>query len=634
MAKHKQLVLAFFDTEAAAQTAADSLTKWDKANKDVKAGAVGVLVKDDKGNVKQELLGPRAAGKGAGIGLILGIIAAIPTGGLSLLAGVAGGAVGGGIIGAFFHKHLGLKKEDLERIGKEFDGGKAAVGVLVPDDEAAAFTAKLAELGGKPEAHQVSAEGEEQVAAVAEKHEVSAAAPAAAAGAAVASAAVSEQVKFAGEAWIYGYPFVYGLDELAKFPAGTATLIPGGGVHPFNQFGNARELLGPDAKFVSPNNDTLYTLAPFDVSVGPVELHVPGTQGRYYVLQFIDAWSNNFAYIGRRATGTDEAKYLFVPWGWKGDVPAGIKDVVYAPTNVGLIGGRIQVHGEPDAPAVHTLQDQFTLKQLDPNAAPKGIPKPDARVSGDLVWWEKLRVYLAAFPPPDEDAPFLAILDKLGVTAKESPYINPDPALAQTLVAGAKAAQAQLEQFIKAGGAPPVNGWRSAAHLFDYNRFRLGIGTIDSDEWKIADAKKAYVTRAVAARLGLWGNHGYEADYFLVFTDADNQQLTGDHKYALRLPSAPPVDAFWSLTMYNIPEFYLVANPINRYSIGSATPGLVTAADGSITLYMQKDSPGADKESNWLPAPAGPFRPIMRMYAPKKEVFDGTYVLPAIKRVE
>ena len=142
------------------------------------------------------------------------------------------------------------------------------------------------------------------------------------------------------------------------------------------------------------------------------------------------------------------------------------------------------------------------------------------------------------------------------------------------------------------------------------------------------------MTRAVAARAGLWGNHGYEANYEWIYVDADNQPLSSEHRYELNLPIPPPVDAFWSLTMYDAHEFHLVANAINRYSIGDRTSGLKYGADGSVTIYMQKESPGADKESNWLPTPqTGGFRPIMRMYQPKQPVMDGSYLLPAIKRV-
>jgi hypothetical protein len=130
-----------------------------------------------------------------------------------------------------------------------------------------------------------------------------------------------------------------------------------------------------------------------------------------------------------------------------------------------------------------------------------------------------------------------------------------------------------------------------------------------------------------------YGNHGYEADYEIVYVDADGEQLNGSGRYELRLDAMPPVDAFWSLTMYDVPRFLLVANPIDRYSIGDRTPGLDIDDDGSLTIYLQHESPGPDKESNWLPTPTGDFRPIMRMYQPKPAVLSREYVLPAIRKV-
>ena len=200
-------------------------------------------------------------------------------------------------------------------------------------------------------------------------------------------------------------------------------------------------------------------------------------------------------------------------------------------------------------------------------------------------------------------------------------------------MAGQQAGQAKIEELAGSGGGDAA-GWTSAIHMFDYNLDRLGPGTIDAPEWKIADRPKAYVTRAVAARAGLWGNHGYEADYGFVWTDDNGQPLDGANRYELRLEQPPPVDAFWSLTMYDVPDFYLVANPIDRYSIGDRTPGLHTADDGSVTISMQTDSPGPGKESNWLPTPEGRFRPILRMYQPQKAILEGTYVLPAVRKVD
>jgi hypothetical protein len=441
----------------------------------------------------------------------------------------------------------------------------------------------------------------------------------------------TEQVKEAAEAYIYGYPLVYDLQEVAEFVEGGGSLPLQA---PYNTFGYARRLLGPETKFVSPNNDTLYVIAMLDVRQGPVVLHVPDTHDRYYVLQFVDAWSNNFAYIGRRATGTAEAEFLLTDSAYDGPVPDGMT-VVPAPTGVFSIVGRVQVDGEADLPAVQALQDQFTLTPLAGGASPgqvTGAPKLDPRVRDDLRWWEQFRIALAAFPPPPGDAPFLALAERFGATAAESPYVDPDPELAELLAAGQQAGQAKIEELAGSGGGA-AGGWTSAMHMFDYNLDHLGLGTIDAPEWKITDRTKAYVTRAVAARAGLWGNHGYEANYAFVWTDADGQPLNGSSRYELRLEEPPPVDAFWSLTMYDVPDFYLVANPINRYSIGDRTPGLETADDGSVTISMQTDSPGPDKESNWLPTPQGRFRPILRMYQPQKAILDGAYVLPAVRKV-
>jgi hypothetical protein len=440
----------------------------------------------------------------------------------------------------------------------------------------------------------------------------------------------AEQVKLAAEAFIYGYPLVYNTHEIVRFPSGP-NLVSSEPV-PYNKFGYARHLLTPKAHFVSPNNDSMYLIAICDVRSGPLVLHVPDTQDRYYVLQFVDAWTNNFAYVGRRATGTKEGRYLLVPHEYKGDVADGMQ-VIHVPTGLFVIVGRLTVNGEVDLPVVHALQDQFTITSLNDNQAIPGVPQADPRVGKELKWWEEFRVALAAFPPPAADAPFLAICEKFGLMDAESPYVNPDPGLAQLLVAGQKAAEEKLEELVK-NAAKPVNGWQNVLKIFDYNIDYFEIGTIKSPDWMIPDRKIAYVTRAVAARAGLWGNHGYEAAYQIIYVDADNQPLSSEHRYELHMPVPPPVDAFWSLTMYDAHQFYLVDNVINRYSIGDRTPGLKYGPDGSLTIYMQKDSPGPDKESNWLPTPqTGNFRPIMRMYQPKEPILNGTYLLPPIKCV-
>jgi hypothetical protein len=210
----------------------------------------------------------------------------------------------------------------------------------------------------------------------------------------------AEQAKDAAETYIYGYPLVYDLKAVADSVEGSPTLP----IHaPYNSFAYARQLLGPETKFVSPNNDTLYVIGQCDVRQGPLVLHVPDTHDRHYVLQFVDAWTNNFTYIGRRATGTAEAEYLLTDPAYDGPVP-GDMTVVPVPTGVFSIIGRVQVDGDADLPAVHALQDQFTLTPLTVHQgaatppAVAGAPQPDPRARQDLAWWERFRVALAAFP--------------------------------------------------------------------------------------------------------------------------------------------------------------------------------------------------------------------------------------------
>jgi hypothetical protein len=440
---------------------------------------------------------------------------------------------------------------------------------------------------------------------------------------------VTIDVEQATRLHVYGYPLVYCTDEIVKLSGPESTLIADG--VPFNTFGAARSLLGPDAKFVSPNNDTLYLIAPLDLSGGGVLVHTPDTGDRYYVLQVVDAWSNNVAYIGRRATGTAAGDWFLTTADDATPTPEGATRVD-VPSDLAVIVGRVQVDGPDDLAAVHAVQDGFTITEVGSRPAGGAVPTPDPRVDGDLVPWEKLRVALRRFPPPDGDADLLALCAEAGLLDEESPFVDPSDELVRALSKGRDDGIALIESLASGAGSMP-GAWTSALHMFDYNLDRCGLGTIDSPDWKIADRNTAYVTRAVAARGGLWGNHGYEADYEVVHQDADGQPLTGEHRYEVTFSPPPPADAFWSLTMYDTPDYYLVDNPIDRYSIGDRTPGLRTDADGSVTIRLQHEAPGGDDDTNWLPAPAGPFRPILRIYQPGPAVLDGSYTPPPVRRI-
>ncbi|MER7723601.1 DUF1254 domain-containing protein [Streptomyces sp. NPDC096323] len=441
----------------------------------------------------------------------------------------------------------------------------------------------------------------------------------------------NELVELAAEAYVYGHPLVFDLSMVEKCvhegfgPVAAA---------PFNQFSHSARLADADTRFVSVNNDTAYSLAQLDLSSGPLRLHVPDTHGAYYVLQFIDAWTNNFAYVGRRATGTEASDWLIVPPGWAGTVPADVRGVIDAPTTVVTIAGRNACDGREDLERrVRPLQEQFTLTPLKKGEHGTGLPAPDAGVPPELAFFEQLRVWMADFPPSAADRAYQDRFQPLGLLEEgPSPYAAAGPGLVSALKDGL----ARGKERVEAASVPGAGGggrWLMNPHLFDYNLDWFGVGTIDSPEWKIADRQESYLARAVAARVGLWGNHGYEAVYAQAFRDFDGERLSGAHRYELRFEELPPVDAFWSLTMYDVPDYYLVDNPAGRYSIGDRTPGLVYGDDGSLTIHISRDRPADPAAAaNWLPAPEGNFRPGFRLYMPKPPILDGQYELPVIRR--
>jgi hypothetical protein len=295
-----------------------------------------------------------------------------------------------------------------------------------------------------------------------------------------------------------------------------------------------------------------------------------------------------------------------------------------------VIVGRWACSGTDDLPRVRALQATATLTPL-VDAAAAGLPEPDPRVPERLAFWEKLRVGMAAFPPAQRYTGLRETFRPLGLLDTTSPYLDPDSDRATSLIAAAERAERTLKESLRSMPSTTQNGWQVVVHMVDYNADFFEVGTLDGPEWRIEDQDMAIANRASVAIAGLWGNHGYEATYALTYVDGDGRQLTGDHTYTLTLDPPPPADAFWSLTMYDMPHYYLVDNPIDRYSVGDRTPGLVTGANGSVTITISADEPDDEAaRANWLPAPHGPFRPCLRIYNPRAEVTDGTYVVPPI----
>lgn len=325
----------------------------------------------------------------------------------------------------------------------------------------------------------------------------------------------------AAEAFIYGYPLVFNLEEIDRVVKDGLGALPATTI---NEFGHATKLAGPEERFVSINNDTIYSVAIVDLGAGALRLEVPDTAGRYYVLQFVDAWTNNFAYVGHRATGTEAGAYLLVPPDWDGAEPTDAT-LIRFPTRIAVIVGRWAVDGAADMPAVRELQAKLSLTPA--GGAQEGLPRPEPGAREDIAFFEKLRVWSQAFPPAQRDRDFQERFGPIGLLDAESPFTEPSERLADALRTGMQRGRQDLEASLRHGPNPKQNGWDLTYHAFDYNLDYFEVGALDEPRWKLADPDGRYLLRAGAARGGLWGNHGFEAAYAMVYEDEDGQPLEG-----------------------------------------------------------------------------------------------------------
>jgi hypothetical protein len=435
--------------------------------------------------------------------------------------------------------------------------------------------------------------------------------------------------ELAAEAYVYGFPLVADLEQVVRYTEERVGSVPRAA---FNSFGHARALATPADTFVSINNDTVYSMAQVDTGPGPVRLHVPATGDRYFVLQFVDAWTNNFAYVGTRSIGGDGGDFLLVAPDWDGHDRDAV--IIRFPTRVGSIVGRWAVAGGDDLRAVRGLQDATTLESTSPHVTPAGVPHVRGSATDPIGFFERLRTWGEEFPPGHADRHMLVRFEELGLSGAQPIIGMPDDVMESLRVGYARGRQLVEDALRSGGGTAPVNGWLPAVHATDYNVDFFELGTIDEPSWKIVDPEQRLLQRAIVALGGLWGNHGYEASYAITYVDADGERLSGGSEYELRLAPVPPVDAFWSVTMYDVPDYFLVENPLGRYSLGDRTAGIEYDDDDGITVFMSAHEPDDPKRrANWLPTPAGPFRPTLRMYSPRSPVLDGVWMPPAIRRV-
>jgi len=443
---------------------------------------------------------------------------------------------------------------------------------------------------------------------------------------------ISDQQAYeiARDAYVYAYPIVtmdVSMHQSTNVP--NANTIPLRA--PINQFAHARTYpRAEDRDVVRYNFDTLYSPVWLDLSREPIVLSVPDTGGRYYLLPMLDMWTDVFSVVGSRTTGTKAGNFALVAPNWKGNLPRGMTMIV-APTSTIWILGRTQTNGPSDYDNVHKVQDGYRLTPLsrwgksytppaktpvDPAIDNKTPPLVQVNKMDGVAVLGRLAELMAKYPPHPNDYPILFRMRQIGLEpGKPFDASKLDPALVKTINTAAKDALADLEQSGKSGAGvgTHVNGWFYQTAT---------VGTYGT----------AYKLRGMGTLIGLGVNLPEDAVYPASFVDGDGKPYSGANRYVLHFDKGklPPANAFWSVTLYDKDGFQ-VPNALSRFAIGDRDK-LKFNADGSLDVYIQNENPGPDKESNWLPAPAGEFNLAMRLYSPKRAILDGSWTPPPVKQ--
>lgn len=387
----------------------------------------------------------------------------------------------------------------------------------------------------------------------------------------------------------------------------------------------------PDAKFkevVRPNADTYYSCSSMDLKNEPLVFSLPNTNGRYYLMPMLDAYTNVFASPGKRTDGTDAKTFLITGPQWKGTVPEGMKEIK-APTNMVWLIGRTQVNSKEDGEKVVVpLEKQYSLVPLSaygkPYTPPKGTvdstlskedPNSQVKAMPLVDFFNYVNTLMIENPPAAADSTAMKRFARIGVAPGAKFDVSSFDTATQRKLAGLpRSVFTKMDEVLVAGVGKPVNGWSILVK---------GMGNYGTD----------YDQRALVAYIGLGANLPEDAVYPTCAVDDKNEKLSGANKYVIHFEKGqlPPANAFWSITMYDN-DGYFIDNALNRYSIGDRS-NLKANADGSVDIYFQNTSPEKDKESNWLPCPAGEFNLTMRLYWPKEELLNGSWTPPPVKRV-
>lgn len=428
------------------------------------------------------------------------------------------------------------------------------------------------------------------------------------------------------QAYAYGYPWVY----LPTLRWQWVTQPPATGSTPsapLNSFWHARQLF--DASYPyggSPNNDTLYSMAWVDVGSEPVILSHPDLGERYFTFQMSSLDSDNFAYVGTRETGSQSGSFAIVGPGWKGTLPSGVTPLPPSRTPSVLIVGRTLVNGESDIANVEELQDKFTLVPLSqwgsgtPLQQNRNVWAPFDPKTDPLADFRTMNRAMTEEPPLPSEKPILDAIGAVGIGPGKDIDAMDEATKKGLARAAARGKSVLLGISLSGMGTKEVNGWKYPPSSYG----RAGL----AGDYLIRGALQCYG--------GIVANDPVESVYLTASADSDGSELQGHERYLLHFEPGdfPNVNAFWSLTMYGL-DTNLVANAIDRYSIGDRTPGIQKDKDGGLTLYIQSQSPGTNLESNWLPSPStGTFYLVLRAYLPGPSFIDQTWIPPAIARVK
>jgi hypothetical protein len=426
----------------------------------------------------------------------------------------------------------------------------------------------------------------------------------------IAAPGIAETKTIAEEGFIYGLPLVMNYAIMNEFAVDTkSTQFKA----PFNRIHNMHHVATyEDTAVVTPNSDTPYTTLWLDLRAEPMVISVPAVpKERYYSVQLIDGNAYNYGYIGSRATGNEPGDYLVAGPDWRGETPRGIKKVFSSTTPFALTLFRTQLFNAADMPKVEKVQAGYKaqslsafLKQPAPPAAPQIDFLPATTDGIKANFFEYLAAALEFVPVAPEDQHIRGRLARIGIgPGKTSEFKDLSPEHKAAVALGMKQGDEKVDRFMTSG-MKNVNGWNIGSFFGDRDFYK--------GDW---------LMRSGAAKVGIYGNDAVEATYPYTRTTAAGEKLDASkHNYELTFPAGqlPPVNSFWSVTMYDGKSQLLIKNPLNRYLINSPMlSAMKKNADGSLTLYIQKDSPGKAKEANWLPAPDGPIYLVMRLYWPK-----------------